>query len=112
MKLCNTRQHLALVLSFIVLFAGSLLSTVQAKSVVATKTTTLNLTGMTCGGCVSMVTNTLKAVKGVTQVKVTLEPQRATVVYVVGKVTDTQLVNVIKKAGYGATVAPAAGKKS
>lgn len=93
------------------LFGSAFVPVAQAKSVVATNTTTLNLTGMTCGGCVSMVTTTLKAVKGVVKVNVTLEPQRAVVTFIRGTTNSAQLVQVIKKAGYGATIAVAAAKK-
>ena len=42
---------------------------------------TLNVTGMTCQGCVASVTRVLKAVPGVSDVVVTLQPGTATVVY-------------------------------
>ena len=36
------------------------------------QTTTLKVTGMTCGGCVRSVERVLKAITGVTEVEVTL----------------------------------------
>ena len=38
------------------------------------ETITMNVQGMTCGGCVASVTRVLKAVPGVTDVAVTLQP--------------------------------------
>ena len=45
------------------------------------ETVTINVQGMTCGGCVASVTRVLKAVPGVDQVDVTLVPGKATVRY-------------------------------
>ena len=41
------------------------------------ETITMNVQGMTCGGCVASVTRVLKAVPGVTDVAVTLQPGAA-----------------------------------
>ena len=45
------------------------------------ETITMNVKGMTCGGCVASVTRVLKAVPGVADVAVTLQPGAATVTY-------------------------------
>ena len=51
------------------------------------ETVTINVQGMTCGGCVASVTRVLKAVPGVDQVDVTLVPGKATVRFDAAKVT-------------------------
>jgi copper chaperone len=64
-------------------------------------TITLNVDGMTCGGCVQSVTNVLKGVGGVTGVAVTLEPGRA-VVETDGSVDAARLIQTVEAAGYDA----------
>lgn len=78
----------------------------QTKKVNASiKTATLTLTGMSCGGCINMVTGLLKSVKGVKTMKVTFTPQRAVVQYDSTVTNPAALASAIKKGGYGATVA-------
>ena len=64
---------------------------------------TLNVTGMTCQGCVASVTRVLKAVPGVSDVVVTLQPGTATVVYDATRTTLPVLKAAIEDAGYGVT---------
>ena len=61
---------------------------------------TLNVTGMTCQGCVASVTRVLKAVPGVSAVVVTLQPGTATVVYDATRATLPVLKAAIEDAGY------------
>jgi len=61
---------------------------------------TLNVTGMTCQGCVASVTRVLKAVPGVSDVVVTLPPGTATVVYDATRTTLPVLKAAIEDAGY------------
>jgi copper chaperone len=61
---------------------------------------TLNVTGMTCQGCVASVTRVLKAVPGVSDVVVTLQPGTATVVYDATRTTLPVLKAAIEDAGY------------
>ena len=85
----------------------------QAKNATVKKVT-INLSGMTCGGCVSRVTSTLKKLKGVVTAKVTLKPQRAVVSYNSKQVSLKQMLTAVKKSGFGAGVkklAAATGKK-
>lgn len=64
------------------------------------QTETMNVTGMTCGGCVSKLTQALKAVPGVGHVEVSL-PGKASVDFD-GKLTSRQrLQSAVKDAGYG-----------
>ena len=64
---------------------------------------TLNVTGMTCQGCVASVTRVLKAVPGVSDVVVTLQPGTATVVYDATRTTLPVLKAAIEDAGYDVT---------
>ena len=61
---------------------------------------TLNVTGMTCQGCVASVTRVLKAVPGVSDVVVTLQPGTATVFYDATRATLPVLKAAIEDAGY------------
>ena len=60
----------------------------------------INIKGMTCGGCVSSVTKVLQAVNGVAKVDVSLEQNRATIVYDPTQATLTQFKSAIEDAGY------------
>ena len=64
------------------------------------ETITMNVQGMTCGGCVASVTRVLKAVPGVDQVDVKLSPGQATVRYDASKVAVPALKSAIVDAGY------------
>jgi copper chaperone len=61
----------------------------------------LKVTGMTCGGCTSNVTNALKAIAGVGDVDVSLAAGEATVQYDERKTSPDQLKSAVKGAGYG-----------
>ena len=64
------------------------------------ETVTINVQGMTCGGCVASVSRVLKAIPGVDQVDVKLVPGQATVRYDAAKVTVPSLEAAIVDAGY------------
>jgi copper chaperone len=64
------------------------------------QTETMNVTGMTCGGCVSKVTQALKAVPGVGHVDVSL-PGKATVDFDEVLTSRERLQTAVKDAGYG-----------
>ncbi len=67
------------------------------------ETVTLSISGMTCGGCVNSVTRVLKAVPGVQQVDVQLQPGRATVSYDPAKANRESLRSAVEDAGYEVT---------
>jgi Cu2+-exporting ATPase len=67
-------------------------------------TTTLEVTGMTCQGCVANVRGLLEGQDGVSHVDVTLEPGRAVVDHE-AEVSADALVQAIEAAGYEAKVA-------
>ena len=64
------------------------------------ETTTLKISGMTCGGCVRSVTNLLNAMDGVAKAEVSLDKQCAMVDYDAAKLSQDQLKHAIQEAGY------------
>ena len=64
---------------------------------------TLNVSGMTCQGCVASVTRVLKAVPGVSDVVVSLQPGTAKVAYDAARTTLPVLKAAIEDAGYDVT---------
>ena len=65
------------------------------------QTELLKVTGMTCGGCTSTVTNALQAVTGVGDVNVSLAAGEAAVQYDERLTSPEQLKSAVKSAGYG-----------
>ena len=65
------------------------------------QTTVLKITGMTCGGCVNCVTKALNAVKGVSDVFVSLDKAEATVQYNELTTDNDALKSAVMRAGYG-----------
>lgn len=64
---------------------------------------TLQVQGMTCGGCVIGVRRVLTRLDGVVKTKVTYEPQRAVVTYDPARVTVARMIAAIETLGYKAT---------
>ncbi len=64
------------------------------------ETTTLRIEGMTCGGCVASVTRVLKAVPGVAEADVTLQPGSATVTFDAARTNVPALRVAIEDAGF------------
>lgn len=64
------------------------------------KTTTLKISGMSCGSCVAHVEKAFKAVPGVTSVTVDLNAKRATVQH--NGVEDAVLIGAVTEEGYEA----------
>lgn len=65
-------------------------------------TLTLNVGGMTCGGCAAGVQRALAAVPGVERVEVALDAARATVTYDPAQAQPAQLQRAIEDAGFEA----------
>lgn len=65
------------------------------------QTEIIKVTGMTCSGCSSVVTKTLKAVNGVNDVNVSLSAAEAIVQYDETLTSLEELKFVVKEAGYG-----------
>ena len=68
-------------------------------------TVTLNIDGMTCGGCVKSVTKVLNDLDGVRSATVSLENKNAQVEFDEGKIQIAQLVEAVEDAGYDARTA-------
>jgi copper chaperone CopZ len=64
------------------------------------QTETMNVTGMTCGGCVSKVTQVLTALHGVERVDVSL-PGKASVDFDEKLTSRERLQSAVKAAGFG-----------
>ncbi len=67
------------------------------------ETITMNVQGMTCGGCVASVTRVLKAMPGVADVSVTLQPGAAKVTYDPAQTGVPALREAVEDAGYDVT---------
>jgi copper chaperone len=67
-------------------------------------TATLNIQGMTCGGCVRSVTNALQNESGVSKVEVLLEKGTATVDYDPAVTRPETLAAAIDDIGFEASV--------
>lgn len=65
------------------------------------QTEQINVKGMTCGGCTSSVTKTLKAINGVDDVAVSLSNGKVTVQYDEKLTSPEQLKSAVIEAGYG-----------
>src|SRR5215204_4618345 len=75
-----------------------------------TRTVTLRVRGMTCGGCATSVEKALKSTDGVTDVKVSFEKGKAVVKYNDQKVTVARLREVVDSTGMSCDVDGAPGK--
>ena len=64
------------------------------------ETVTLKVEGMTCGGCVASVTRVLKAVPGVDDAAVTLQPGEARVAFDPARTGVPALRAAIEDAGF------------
>jgi copper chaperone len=67
-------------------------------------TTTLNIQGMTCGGCVKSVTNALQRETGVEKVEVMLEQGKATIDYDPAQTSPQQLAEAVGDIGFEASI--------
>ena len=78
-----------------------------AESGVAMRTERVNVTGMTCEGCIGAVTHALGAVAGVSAVNVSFETGEATVQFDERRTSTGDLVLALKDAGYDVLAVPA-----
>ena len=65
------------------------------------QTEIVKVTGMTCGGCTSKVTNALTSIAGVSDAQVSLSAGEATVQYDERLTSPEKLKSAVKGAGYG-----------
>lgn len=73
--------------------------------------TTLEIKGMTCGGCVAAVKVQLKRTEGVTAYDVSLEKGEAGVSYDAAKATPEKIAESVSKTGFEASVKSSSDKK-
>lgn len=66
----------------------------------ATRTVTIRVKGMTCGGCAISVENALKSIEGVEDVRVNYKSGKAVIKYDDQKVTVAKLREVITNTGF------------
>ncbi len=76
---------------------------VFAVVIAQAKTVVIEVEGMTCPLCTSAVKHSLKKVPGVTKAKVKLNTKKAIVAYE-GNISDSVLLEAVKKAGYKGTI--------
>ena len=68
-------------------------------------TTTLNIQGMTCSGCVNSVTRVLTGIAGVSRAEVDLAGAKAVVEYDAAQTNPAALAEAVDDAGFEAQVA-------
>jgi len=91
-----------------VLKAQDLVERVQTVGYgVATATTELAITGMTCANCAATIEKALRRLDGVLEVTVNLATEKANVTYIPGIVTRRDLIRQVERAGYGVVEAAA-----
>jgi len=64
------------------------------------KTITLNIDGITCGGCVESVTRLLEGVEGVEKAEVSLENKNAVITFDESKTDTDALIDAVEDGGY------------
>jgi mercuric transport protein len=94
-----------------VLTALLLMLALGASSVSAvTRTVTIRVNGMTCGGCATSVERALKSTEGVTDVRVSFEKGKAVIKFDDRKVTVARLREVINGTGMSCDAEGATGR--
>ena len=64
------------------------------------QTITLNIDGMTCGGCVKSVTRLLEGVEGVEKAEVSLENKNAVITFDESKTDTDAPIDAVEDGGY------------
>jgi mercuric transport protein len=78
--------------------------TTQALPAEATKVATIQVEGMTCGGCAMGVRTALKRLDGVARADVSYEEEKAVVTFDPDKVSTDRMLEAIREFGYTATL--------
>jgi len=68
------------------------------------ETLTLNIEGMTCGGCVKSVTRILESVEGVAKTEVSLEGKSALIEFDPAKTGAAALIEAVEDGGFDAAL--------
>ena len=79
--------------------SGNAVSAVQDKKVKKTATVVFNV-NMHCKNCVAKVTDNISFLKGVEDLKVSLEDKQVTITYNTAKTDEATLQKAIEKLGY------------
>lgn len=90
------------------LFIGAavIVLSMSIMALATTRTTTIYINGMTCGGCAISIEQILKNTEGVEDVRVNFERGQAVVKYDDRKVTATKLRAAIKSIGFRVSSKP------
>lgn len=67
------------------------------------QTVTLNIDGMSCGGCVKSVTRILEGINGVGKAEVSLENKNAAVTFDPAKTNPDALIEAVEDGGFDAS---------
>ncbi|WP_416192671.1 heavy-metal-associated domain-containing protein [Neisseria sp. CCUG12390] len=67
------------------------------------ETVTLNIEGMTCGGCVKSVTRILESTDGVAKAEVSLENKNAVIEFDAAKTDVDALIEAVEDGGFDAS---------
>lgn len=100
----NNRISVGIILVFVLAFG-------TATSLAMTRTITIRVHGMTCGGCATSVENALKSTNGVEEARVNFKNGRAVIKYDDQKVTVARLREVISNTGFFCDVENPSGKR-
>ena len=68
------------------------------------QTLTLNINGMTCGGCVKSVNTILQNIDGVSRAEVSLENQNAVIEFNPAKTDAAALIKAVEDGGFDASL--------
>ncbi|MBI3956901.1 MAG: copper-translocating P-type ATPase [Candidatus Kerfeldbacteria bacterium] len=71
----------------------------------AEKRTSLLVNGMHCSSCAGLIERNLKKLDGVREARVNFAAEKALVVFDAGRITDQQIIDRVRKTGYGAELA-------
>jgi copper chaperone len=93
------------------ILAATLLGMAFAASAGEAAKTTLEIKGMTCGGCLAAVKLQLKKTEGVTGYAVSLEKGEADVSYDTAKTTPEKIADSVSMTGFEASVQSPTDKK-
>ena len=94
-EMCMNRKRASIAFTFLLALALC-----ASTSRAATKTVTIRIKGMTCGGCATSVEKALKSTDGVQEARVSFERGKAVIKYDDQKVTVSKLRLVINSTGF------------
>ena len=64
----------------------------------------LNIKNMHCTSCESIISNSVKEIKGVNEIKISYRDETAEIVFEPGKTSINNIINTINELGYSASV--------